>query len=116
MEQNEYEITKEFIFSFNEGSNDESGFKYPEKIPILKPKEKIKFKFYGVVEAITLYFGWNSPFANTHIHLLRKGENFEAEAEVSEHVPDGKYKFYVAIWNGKKIIIDDPDVIIRRNL
>lgn|GEM_PF-5283861 len=116
MEQNEYEITKEFIFSFNEGSNDESGFNYPEKTPILKPKDIIKFKFQGNVEAITLYFGWNSPFKNTHIHLQRKGENFEGQAEVLEYPPDGKYKYHVAIWDGKKIIIDDPDVIIRRTL
>ncbi len=116
MEQKDNVIIREFKFSFKKGLDNELGFVYPGQFPVLKPKEKIKFKFYGDAEAITLYFGWNSPFAKTHIHLQRNEENFEAEAEVSEHVPDGKYKFHIAIWNGKKIIIDDPDVIIRRNL
>ncbi len=114
MQQNETDKRKKFEFSFDkENFDDERGFNYPSKITVLSPKEKLNFKFKGA-DAVTLYFGWNSPFKETHIHLTKRGDQFEDELEVLEDAPNGKYKFHVAIWTGKKIIIDDPDVIIRR--
>lgn len=76
MENKETGTTYEFNFSFEKGYDNETGFKYLNKTPILKPKDKIKFRFEVNVKAITLYFGWNSPFKNTHIHLKNIGGYF----------------------------------------
>lgn len=106
--------SKVFEFYYSSDKNeDERGFNYISKTPILKPKDKLRFKFSGA-EAVTLYFGWNSPFKFTQIALENDGEFFQKELEVNDYAADGKYKYYVAILIKDKIIIDDPDVIIRR--
>ncbi|MCX7735075.1 MAG: hypothetical protein N2319_00035 [Candidatus Kapabacteria bacterium] len=114
MEFNETAEVK-FEFSFNNEYSDERGFEYPTKIPVIKPKDRFKPICNCDAEAVTLFFGWNSPFKETQIHLERKGNIFQGDLEVLSDAPNGKYKYFVAIFKNGKIIIDDPEVIIRRN-
>lgn len=56
--------------------------------------------------------GWESP-------LLKERYQVNAKklvgTKVRRDAPYGRYKYFVAVWNGKKILTDDPEFIVRRD-
>lgn len=55
-------------------------------------------------------FGWDSPFPDVS-YSGQKGR--AASAKVRRDACPGRYKYFVAVYDGRKVVTDDPDIIIR---
>lgn len=59
---------------------------------------------------VTIHFGWPSPLA-TDSFTLAKGSSRTLQAPVAKAY--GRFKYFVAIWDGKNILVDDPEIIVK---
>jgi len=37
-----------------------------------------------------------------------------AKDTIRQNVPYGRYKYFVAVWDGENILTDDPELIVKR--
>jgi hypothetical protein len=56
--------------------------------------------------------GWESPL---HKERHKVGPKRTIGDRVRSDAPYGRYKYFVAVWDGKNIWTDDPEFIVRRD-
>jgi hypothetical protein len=59
-----------------------------------------------------IHLGSNSPL-NRMAYSSEKEANGKIRDFVMEEMPYGSYKYSIAVYNGKKVIIEDPFIIVR---
>ncbi len=60
-----------------------------------------------------IHFGWDAPWQGASLPGNERGEIVQ---RVEENVQYGRFKYFIAIWDAerKRIITEDPEIIIRR--
>lgn len=57
-----------------------------------------------------IHLGYDSPFAKVHHQALRQQR---IRLNIAKNTPCGSYKYIIAVFNGSKVWIEDPELIIR---
>lgn len=89
----------------------QGNFSYSDPVIVVNPGDKIKWKckkeyWYGIF--LKSYF---SPLDKKHYVA---GPKKEINARVLASAPEGTYPYGVGVYNKKKLLLDDPEIIVER--
>lgn len=68
--------------------------------------------------AFGVHFGWKSPFMSRSFQIARKNvktKKMKTKAEqVAEDAPYDSYKYTIGVFDGRHVLMADPELIIER--